>query len=72
MSDGKEFNMEQSDVVELIDEDGKEVSFEHLMTLEHGGNTYVRLRRWSRTTTSAKMSWSFCASTPMRTATTPT
>ena len=43
MSDGKEFNMEQSDVVELIDEDGKEVSFEHLMTLEHKGNTYVCL-----------------------------
>ena len=43
MSDGKGFNMEQSDVVELIDEDGKEVSFEHLMTLEHKGNTYVCL-----------------------------
>lgn len=43
MSDGKEFNMEQSDIVELIDEDGKEVSFEHLMTLEHKGNTYVCL-----------------------------
>ena len=43
MGDGKEFNMEQNDIVELIDEDGKEVSFEHLMTLEHKGNTYVCL-----------------------------
>ena len=43
MSEGKEFNMEQDDIVELIDEDGKEVSFEHLMTLEHKGNTYVCL-----------------------------
>ena len=43
MSDGKEFNMEQDDIVELIDESGKEVSFEHLMTLEHNGKTYVCL-----------------------------
>ena len=43
MSDGKEFNMEQDSIVELIDEDGKEVSFEHLMTLEHNGKTYVCL-----------------------------
>lgn len=43
MSDGKEFNMEQDDIVELVDEDGKEVSFEHLMTLEHKGNTYICL-----------------------------
>ena len=43
MSEGKEFNMEQDDIVELVDEDGKEVRFEHLMTLEHKGNTYVCL-----------------------------
>ena len=43
MSDGKEFNMEQDEIVELIDEDGKEVQFEHLMTLEHQGKTYVCL-----------------------------
>ncbi len=43
MSGGKEFNMEQDDIVELIDEDGKEVRFEHLMTLEHNGKTYVCL-----------------------------
>ena len=43
MSDGKEFNMEQDSIVELIDEDGKEVRFEHLMTLEHKGSTYVCL-----------------------------
>ena len=43
MSDGKEFNMEQDNIVELIDEEGKEVSFEHLMTLEHNGKAYVCL-----------------------------
>ena len=43
VSDVKEFNMEQDEIVELIDEDGKEVQFEHLMTLEHQGKTYVCL-----------------------------
>lgn len=34
---------EESNVVELIGEDGTPVLFEHLMTLEHKGNSYVLL-----------------------------
>ena len=34
---------EQEGVVELIDEDGQSVRFEHLMTLEHEGDLYVML-----------------------------
>lgn len=34
---------EESNVVELIGEDGTPVLFEHLMTLEHGDNAYVLL-----------------------------
>lgn len=34
---------EESNVVELIGEDGAPVLFEHLMTLEHKGNSYVLL-----------------------------
>jgi len=34
---------EQNNVVELIDEDGKTLSFEYLMTLDYGENEYVIL-----------------------------
>lgn len=36
-------NSEKENVVELIGEDGTPVLFEHLMTLEHGEETYVLL-----------------------------
>ena len=38
-----DLNMEAEDVVELVDEDGNEVRFEHLMTLEHEGKAYICL-----------------------------
>ena len=38
-----ELDMEREDVVQLVDEDGNEVDFEHLMTLEHEGNAYICL-----------------------------
>lgn len=38
-----ELDMEREDIVQLVDEDGNEVDFEHLMTLEHEGNTYICL-----------------------------
>mgnify|MGYP005816660635 FL=1 len=38
-----EAEMEDDDIVELIDEDGQSVRFEHLMTLEHEGELYVML-----------------------------
>ncbi|MGX8706338.1 MAG: Holliday junction resolvase RuvX [bacterium] len=43
MSENHELDMEQENIVELVDEDGNEVSFEHLMTLEHNGNAYICL-----------------------------
>ena len=43
MSENHDFDMEREDIVELVDEDGNEVSFEHLMTLEHNGNAYICL-----------------------------
>lgn len=44
MSDfDNELDMEREDIVELVDEDGNEVSFEHLMTLEHKGKSYILL-----------------------------
>ena len=36
-------NMDQENLVELVDEEGNEVTFEHLMTLEHKGNSYICL-----------------------------
>ena len=33
-----ELDMEREDIVELVDEDGQAVRFEHLMTLEHNGS----------------------------------
>ena len=38
-----EYDMEREDIVQLVDEDGNEVDFEHLMTLEHNGNAYICL-----------------------------
>ena len=43
MSENHDLDMEREDIVELVDEDGNEVSFEHLMTLEHNGNAYICL-----------------------------
>ena len=34
---------DKRDIVELVDEDGKELSFEHVMTFEYGENVYVAL-----------------------------
>ena len=38
-----DLDMEREDVVELVDEDGNAVRFEHLMTLEHEGKPYICL-----------------------------
>ena len=38
-----DLDMEREDIVELVDEDGQAVRFEHLMTLEHGGKPYICL-----------------------------
>ena len=35
--------MEEDNIVELVDEDGKECKFQHLMTLEYNGKDYVVL-----------------------------
>lgn len=34
---------EQSNIIELIDENGEAVSFEHLATIEHEGGYYIAL-----------------------------
>lgn len=34
---------DESNIIELIDEDGESVSFEHLATLEHEGSYYIAL-----------------------------
>ena len=39
----RELDMEREDIVQLVDEDGNEVDFEHLMTLEHNGKAYICL-----------------------------
>ena len=36
-----ELDMERENIVELVDEDGVAVRFEHLMTLEHNGRPYI-------------------------------
>ena len=38
-----DLDMDREDIVELVDEDGNDVRFEHLMTLEHKGNVYICL-----------------------------
>lgn len=39
----QDLDMEREDIVELVDEDGNDVRFEHLMTLEHNGSVYICL-----------------------------
>lgn len=39
----QDLDMEREDIVELVDEDGVSVRFEHLMTLEHEGRAYICL-----------------------------
>ncbi len=38
-----ELDMERENIVELVDEDGNDVRFEHIMTLEHKGQVYICL-----------------------------
>ena len=38
-----DMNVEQENIVQLVDDEGNEVEFEHLMTLEHNGNVYICL-----------------------------
>lgn len=38
-----DLDMEQDNIVELFDEDGNTLKFEHIMTLEHKGNAYICL-----------------------------
>ena len=38
-----ELDMEQENIIELFDDEGNELKFEHLMTLEHKGHTYICL-----------------------------
>ena len=38
-----DMELEQENIVQLVDEDGNEVDFEHLMTLEHNGGVYICL-----------------------------
>ena len=43
MSERNDLNMEREDVVVLVDDEGTEIRFEHLMTLEYKGNNYILL-----------------------------
>lgn len=45
MSENNNFDMEldQENIIELVDDDGNAVQFEHLMSLEHNGNVYICL-----------------------------
>ena len=43
MDDKYESNMDFDGIVELVDEDGKNVRFEFLMMLEHEGGNYLLL-----------------------------
>ena len=38
-----ELDMEHENIIELVDEDGNDVRFEHIMTLEHNGGVYICL-----------------------------
>lgn len=38
-----DLDMEQENIVELSDEEGNSLKFEHIMTLEHKGNAYICL-----------------------------
>lgn len=39
----QDMDMEQENIVTLVDDDGNEVNFEHLMSLEHNGKVYICL-----------------------------
>ena len=39
----QDLDMEREDIIELVDEEGNDVRFEHLMTLEHNGGIYICL-----------------------------
>ena len=41
--DNQEMELDAENIVELVDDDGNEVKFEHLMTLEHKGKVYICL-----------------------------
>ena len=41
--DNQEMELDAENIVELVDDDGNEVRFEHLMTLEHKGKVYICL-----------------------------
>lgn len=41
--DNQDMELDQENIVELVDEDGNELHFEHLMTLEHKGGVYICL-----------------------------
>lgn len=43
LDEALDMDMDEENVVELVDEDGQSVRFEHLMTLEHEGELYVML-----------------------------
>lgn len=45
MSENNNFDMEldQENIIELVDDEGNSVQFEHLMSLEHNGNVYICL-----------------------------
>lgn len=43
MNENHELDMDRENIVELVDEDGQEIAFEHLMTLEHEGRAYICL-----------------------------
>lgn len=43
MNENHDMDMERENIVELVDEDGQEIAFEHLMTLEHEGRAYICL-----------------------------
>ena len=39
----QDMELEQENIVILVDDDGNEVTFEHLMSLEHNGKVYICL-----------------------------
>ena len=43
MENNNEFDIEVDEIVTLQDEDGNEVGFNHLMTIEHEGSFYIAL-----------------------------
>ena len=39
----QDMELDQEAIIELVDDEGNEVAFEHLMSLEHKGNVYICL-----------------------------